>query len=242
MMAIRHLSVALSILLLLTTCFSPCHGWNSNHGPVKPRAWHKTIQKVATNAAVATTIYCGIMLPHDAAFADASSSFSEEQLRQSLKPATESRPQIMLQGPPPTQQQYVPIENQPIVQGLLSLSNPKSEIRPAFTDTIVITIRDYTQPDTVLGGARIPVSKARFPLAFRLYPKNILANQQATWNEKTSQGGDVLVKAWLCPEENPKCSETESRMQAAGVAKLIRNLPGLATGETIRAPASLSLQ
>ena len=114
------------------------------------------------------------------------------------------------------------------------------------TDFIVITFRTLSQPDSVLGGARIPVSKAaRFPLAFRLFPKNLLPDQQDVWNNlQNSEGGvgDLLVQALVCSEDNPKCTETESRMKSQGVAKLIRNLPGQLKDQTIRAPAALRLQ
>lgn len=114
------------------------------------------------------------------------------------------------------------------------------------TDFIVITFRTLSQPDSVLGGARIPVSKAaRFPLAFGLFPKNLLPDQQDVWNNlQNSEGGvgDLLVQALVCSEDNPKCTETESRMKSQGVAKLIRNLPGQLKDQTIRAPAALRLQ
>ena len=128
------------------------------------------------------------------------------------------------------------------------MANPTSELRPLATDTIVITFRSVSQPDRILGGARIPVSKAaRFPLAFRMFPKNLLEDQKEAWNNliaegASSQGGDLLVKVLVCPEDNPKCTEFESRMQSQGVAKLIRNLPGQQQDQSIRAPAALRLQ
>jgi hypothetical protein len=127
------------------------------------------------------------------------------------------------------------------MEGLLSLANPQSEIRPAYTDTIVITIQDLAQPETVLGGARVPVSKARFPFTFRLFPKNILNDHLDEWKQIANQG-DVLVKVWVCPEDMPRCLQGQSRMQSQGVAKLIRNLPGMEKDQTIRAPVALPLQ
>ena len=121
-------------------------------------------------------------------------------------------------------------------EGLVSLANPQK--RPLSTDSIVITIRSFDQPDIVLGGARIPVTKASFPISFRMFLKNILTEKKADW--QTAKEGDLLVQAVVCPEDMPRC-ETGS-LQAKGVATLIRNLPGLAEGQTIRAPVALRLE
>ena len=132
--------------------------------------------------------------------------------------------------------------------GLISLASPNGELRPRATDFLLITFRTVSQPNVVLGGARIPVSKAsRFPLAFRLFPRNILPDQLETWNKlltmsNDGEGGDLLVQVLVCPEDNTSCSEPESRMRSQGVAKLIRNLPGQLQDQTIRAPVALRLE
>ena len=105
----------------------------------------------------------------------------------------------------------------------------------------MLTFRDLSQPDVVLGGARIPVSQARFPFSFRMFPQNLLPDKVDQWNQQ-SRKDDILVQALICPEEIPKCQEAESRLQAQGVAKLIRNLPGQGEDQMIRAAASLPLK
>ena len=131
------------------------------------------------------------------------------------------------------------IENLSVLLGLLSLSNPQR--RPSPTDTIVITFRSMDEPDTILGGARIPVTKARFPLAFRMFPKNVIKDKMDAW--QAAKQGDLLVQAVVCPEDMPKCTmEDGGQMGARGVAKLIRNLPGQLKDQPIRAPATLPLQ
>jgi len=125
--------------------------------------------------------------------------------------------------------------------GLISLANPTAELRPMSLDILVITFRSMEHPDQVLGGARVPVAKAaRFPLAFRMFPKNILPGQQEATNK--AMEGDLLIQVLVCPEDNPKCTQVESRMQSQAVAKLIRNLPGQGKDQTIRAPATLRLE
>lgn len=123
--------------------------------------------------------------------------------------------------------------------GLLSLSNPQR--RPGPTDTIVITVRSVDQPDVVLGGARIPAVKANFPLSFRVFTRNIAKNKLEAW--EVARQGDLFVQAVVCPEDVPKCAARDGEpMQAKGVAKLIRNLPGQLEGQTIRGPVALPLQ
>ena len=93
----------------------------------------------------------------------------------------------------------------------------------------------------VLGGARIPVTKTKFPFKFRMFTKNLLKDKAEAW--EVAKQGDLLVQAVVCPEDVPLCKPGDgASMQAKGVAKLIRNLPGLAEGQTIRGPATLPLQ
>ena len=96
------------------------NAWNINFP--KPR---NNNNKVARDFAAAVWIGGTVLLtPHiehavllPPAFAASSSSgVTEEQLRQSLKPATSSQPQIML----PTTSSNVPLEKQPIVEGTYS--------------------------------------------------------------------------------------------------------------------------
>jgi hypothetical protein len=127
--------------------------------------------------------------------------------------------------------------------GLLSLKNPRSEIRPAASDIVLLTVRDVKQPDVILAGAKLPVSRIRFPLRFRLSTSNLIntANVIAIWKESANQH-DLLVQAVVCSESSTTASTTSTcnaRFRAQGVAKLIR----LQESEvTIRSAVSLPLE
>lgn len=119
---------------------------------------------------------------------------------------------------------------------LLYLANP--QVRPDPLDTIVITVHDVAFPGKVLAGAKIPVSKARFPVQLRLFLQNIVDDQG--WD----QAGDVVVRAAVCSAESKSipCAGNDVTMQASGVARLVRHLPGLPEGTTVRAGAALPLK
>jgi negative regulator of sigma E activity len=156
-----------------------------------------------------------------------------KELQSKLQAPTEDQPQIQIPSKLPSS---VADKNAPIVEALLYLEDPQS--RPAPLETIVITVRDISTPDSVLAGAKIPVSKARFPIQLRLFSQNIVDPQG--W----SKAQDVLVRAIVCPAESASipCSESEATMKAEGVAKLVQNLPGLAPDVTVRAGAALPLK
>lgn len=185
-----------------------------------------------------------------------------KELQSKLQAPTEDQPQIQIPSNLPSS---TADKNAPIVEGTCTLSSvatdtfnrPKhvhshdfiyiviallyledEQSRPGPLDTIVITVRDASAPDSVLVGAKIPVSKARFPIQVRLFSQNIIDLQG--W----SKANDVLIRATVCPAESASlpCSESEATMKAEGVAKLIQNLPGLPPGVTVRAGASLPLK
>jgi hypothetical protein len=109
-------------------------------------------------------------------------------------------------------------------------------------DTIVLTVRATNHFDAgVLAGAKIPVSKIRFPLQFSMFPQNLLVTPEQ-WEEVKND--DLLVQAKICPEGASAlpCPDAETIMRAEGIAKAIRNLPGLEEGTQIRAAASIQLQ
>lgn len=122
-----------------------------------------------------------------------------------------------------------------LLLALLYLQNPQS--RPGPLDTVVITVRDLSNTNEILAGARIPVSKARFPVTLRLFSQNVV--DMAGWE----RAQDVMVKAVVCPEgtEIP-CSDRQVTMKAEGISKMIRNIPGLPDGVGVRAGASLPLK
>lgn len=159
----------------------------------------------------------------------------EERIRQSLTPASDDKPQIII----PTN--LLPTEastQKPIVQGLVYLAN--SQDRPGPLDTLILTVRDYNHPDEVLAGAKLIVTKIRFPLEFTMYTKNVLPQKLDLWDQVE---GDLLVKGNVCPEGTVLlCSDKESYMKAQGIAKLIKDLPGMEEGSQVRAAASLRLE
>jgi hypothetical protein len=166
----------------------------------------------------------------------------EERIQSGLAPATEDRPQIVL-NPKDAANNLLREENRFTVQGLVYLYNPQAE-RPLFTDTLVLTVTN--QADKVLAGAKIPVSKLRFPLKFRMSESNVVNGQLKVW-EKATRGDDILIiKAAICPEESEKlpCPTSQQTFTGSGVSKLIPNLPGLNLEQSmggIRAAASIPI-
>lgn len=184
-----------------------------------------------------------------------------------LKPATEDKPQITLKGRDaygqPSQQTMAPKRNarKPILQGLVYFpeqapTDPAAKIPSGpqlkqaldyYSDVLVLTAVSATQPDgPILAGAKFPVSSVRFPFSFQMFKENLLTSRPGVlgaW-EGVSDAGDVILRADICPSDASSfpCDDKESKKHAAGVAKLITNLPGLKEGESVRAPASLALQ
>lgn len=184
-----------------------------------------------------------------------------------LKPPTEEKPQIMLNGRvpngPPSQRimSSQPNAREPILQGLVyfperASKDPATQI-PAgpqvkqqldyYSDVLVLTAVSATQPEgPVLAGAKFPVASVRFPFAFKMYKENLLTSRpgvQDAW-DSIANTGDVILRANICPSDASTfpCDVKETVKSAEGVAKLISNLPGLKEGQVIRAPASLNLQ
>jgi hypothetical protein len=157
----------------------------------------------------------------------------EERILNSLRPASEDKPQIKIPS------NLIPAESkEPIVQGLVYLADLQD--RPGYLDTLILTVRDRSRPEQVVAGAKLPVSKIRFPLDFRMYDQNILPDKRELWNEID---GDLLVEAKVCPEGIPlPCSDGESSMSAKGIAKVVKGLPGMEDGTQIRTGASLRLE
>lgn len=182
-----------------------------------------------------------------------------------LKPPTDEKPQIMWQ--PTTQQQTKSAINsnnnnarEPILQGLVYFperapSDPTAKVPTGqqekqkldyYSDILVLTATAATQPDIILAGAKFPVSTVRFPFSFEMYNENLLLSRsdvKKVW-DRVVKTEDVILRANICESDASEfpCTEQESKKSAEGVAKLITNLPGLAEGQTLRAPASLPLQ
>lgn len=174
------------------------------------QAWSTLLAKSIAAVVLATTI----------------SVDDQQELLKSLKAPTEDTPQIILP------RSDIQDQNLPLVQGLVYLSNPQL-VRPLPSDMLILTVRDWTAPDQVLAGAKVPVSRIRFPFSFAMSERNVVPGKSLS--EK-----DLLINAKLCPSATP-CSDEEASLKADGIAKLVRNLPG-SDGASIRAGASLGLK
>ena len=123
------------------------------------------------------------------------------------------------------------------------MQNPKSERRPTASDVIILTVKSVDDPDTVLGGARLPVSRVSFPVRFRMNGKNAVVSTQA-WN-KALASSDLLVQAVVCGRDNDKIDyqtlPIRGSLTAQGVAKLVKLQRPDAQDATIRAAVSLPL-
>ncbi|KAI2500140.1 hypothetical protein MHU86_14346 [Fragilaria crotonensis] len=199
------------LLVVLLTPYS-CHGWGL------------LSQTIA--AAVVSSLSLG-------------NGIDQQQLLQSLKPPTEETPQIVL----PSRSQDSNDKNtelvQPLVQGLVYLTSPQQS-RPVGSDFLILEIRNGNHEgdkdshiNVVVAGAKIPVSRIRFPMQFAMSEKNILPGQTVGEN-------DLLVDARICPSA-ASCSADEATFKARGIAKMISNLPG-SEGRSMRAAASLGLR
>ena len=160
----------------------------------------------------------------------------QSQLLQSLRPPTEDMPQIVMpsgQGLSNTDRNQ---EVQPLIQGLVYLTQP--QIRPLPTDFLILEVRnvgkdDDVDEDVLVAGAKIPMTRIRFPLQFAMSEKNVLAGQTLGMN-------DLIMDAKICPTPT-SCTKTDATLTARGIAKMISNVPGT-DGMSIRAGASLGLR
>lgn len=178
------------------------------------------------------------------------------------------------------------------VQVLLSLKN--SQLRPAPNDLLVVQVfdrdpslgksydrgldfnaneSDSSSPlkkPVLLGGAKIPVARIRFPINLQLTSKNAAPSASDNGRPDTARWDtlattrDLWIVASVCPESSGEnlqrdcLSSKKYSFQAAGISKLLQQLPIMATetgddgvgstqtmsllGAGIRAPSSLSLE
>jgi hypothetical protein len=151
-----------------------------------------------------------------------------QDLQSSLATPTQDRPQIKLPG------NLRQDKDSSVLEALLYLGDP--QVRPGPLDTIVITVRD-SRSGILLAGAKLPVQKTRLPVQLRLYKQNVV--QPEAWD----RAEDVTVRAVVCPDGTViPCSESDITMQAEGISKIVRNLPGLPEGMGVRAGAALPLK
>ena len=212
----------LMFLLVLLITFPSSHGWGG----------------LVSQTIVAAVVSSLSLLDGDA---------DRRQLMESLRPPTLDMPQIVLPRKQDNNNNYNSKSNennendelvQPLVQGLVYLSNPQqSRSLLGTTDVLVLEIRNVMNDVAVVAGAKIPISRIRFPMQFAMSQKNVLAGQKL--GEK-----DLFVQAKICPSvtaTTTSCSDEDATLKATGIAKMISNLPG-SDGRSMRAGASLGLK
>jgi hypothetical protein len=242
----RRLVQCLFTLLAAASCgnaWSPISGDQGSFAGTK-NLWSQDVKlSIIHSAFVASVLGGTLFLPLGPAIADVTAT----DVSAGLSAATEYQPQIKFSGNRPNQGpsargpqtlQVLP-QKGPILQGLVYVDRPDS--RPSFADTLVITAGSAERPDEILAGAKIPVPMARFPMQFSMYQANIARGKEELWSK--AMDGDIIVTARVCPEASAlPCNDAESTYKAKGISKIIRNLPGMEDGTTVRTAISLPLK
>ena len=241
-------------LLSVISCVDAWFPMSTGCGPavVKPNniknLWLHVKSNVIQSAFVVSLVGGTLYLPVGPAVALGGDPVAD--LTAGLTGATEHQPQIKFsgnrpnQGPSPRGSQALQVLPQrggesPILQGLIYVD--RSDSRPSFADTLVITAGSADRPDDILAGAKIPVTMARFPMQFSMYQANIARGKEDLWSKAI--GGDIIVTARVCPEATTlPCNDAESTYKAKGISKIIRNLPGMDEGTLVRTAISLPLK
>ena len=245
----RRLVQCLFTLLAAASCgnaWSPISGDQGTVAGTK-NLWSQDVKlSIIHSAFVASVLGGTLFLPLEPAIADVTAT----DVSAGLSAATEYQPQIKFSGNRPNQGpsargpqalQVLPQKGgeSPILQGLVYVD--RSNSRPSFADTLVITAGSAERPDEILAGAKIPVTMARFPMQFSMYQANIARGKEELWSK--AMDGDIIVTARVCPEASVlPCNDAESTYKAKGISKIIRNLPGMDEGTTVRTAISLPLK
>lgn len=199
----------LLLLLVVLLTPAPCHGWG-----------------LVSNTIAAAVLSSLSLLDGDGS--------DRRQLLESLQPPTPETPQIVLPSKTIQDTNSNDRRAQPLVQGLVYLTNPQqSRQRLETSDVLVLEVRNGVHDVAVAAGAKIPLSRIRFPMQFAMSEKNILEGQKL--GDK-----DLFIQAKICPATT-NCMDDDATLKATGIAKMISNLPG-SDGRSIRASASLGLQ
>jgi hypothetical protein len=154
---------------------------------------------------------------------------------QSLTPPTDERPQII----PPTRNN-LQLQDSAVMEGMVYLLDTND--RPETSDLIVITMTTIDDPNTVLAGAKYPVSRARIPFNFQFKDANIIKGKEEFF--RASMDKDLIIQVKICPEtaSSIPCLEEESTFLARGISKLVK-IPGMKENEQVivRTAAALPL-
>ena len=223
--------------------------WQPQHHPKYRNTISEASHIIAQNAAaIILAAVCFTTMP-SAAIADTPMSISEQIQGMGLQQPTEDRPQIQI--PSSARSNFESKRDSTLVQALVSLSNPQNS-RPLGSDFLVVQVFDDDDSLTrlLLGGAKIPVAKIRFPIVVQLGPDNSKVPVE-DWNRLVPNIENLWIEASICPEESSSipCPSNEQHLESKGVSKLLRQLPGLGGDSTstvieggIRVPASLPLK
>lgn len=209
----------------------------------------KQLNSSPTNLFLASLMSLSIVFPSHAIDIQTENSGDWQRgLQSSLQAPTTDQPQIPLPYPSSNMGNKPNIPPSSQVQALVSFQNPKIE-RPPITDSVLILQVFDKRPaegGVSMGGAKIPVSKVRFPVSVSLGLKN--AKVQEQW-ERVSSKQDLWVQAMICDQASKlPCSSNQQLYRGEGLSKLLNELPGYSStnGETmqpfIRVPASLILE
>ena len=246
----RRLVQCLFALLSAASCgnaWSPISGDQGSFAGTKNLRSQDVKLSIVHSAFVASVLGGTLFLPLGPAIADVTATDASA----GLSAATEYQPQIKFSGNRPNQGpsargsqalQVLPQkggESPILLQGLVYVDRPDS--RPSFADTLVITAGSAERPDEILAGAKIPVTMARFPMQFSMYQANIARGKEELWSKAMDR--DIIVTARVCPEASVlPYNDAESTYKAKGISKIIRNLPGMDEGTTVRTAISLPLK
>ena len=198
-------------------------------------------------------------------------------ITQSLSPPTEERPPIALpnlqnlrndSNNNNNRQRTTPSLPSPQrVEALITLENPQQ--RPSPSDILVIQVYESRNCQQLLGGARVPIARIRFPIQVQLTSANAKSPSSSSsvsgvevWNTLTSSQ-DLWMVANVCPGGNgvdddgngrTTCLDPQGKdilFQATGISKFLTTLPGLQQDSLLvetmgqkglRLPATLALK
>lgn len=183
-------------------------------------------------------------------------------ITQTLSPATKERPPITLPNPSqskpmlPNNNQITPpgrisppsLPPPQRVEALITLENP--QLRPSPSDILVLQVYESPLCHQLLGGARVPIARIRFPVQVQLTSANAISSSSQSllgveiWNTLTSSQ-DLWIVATVCPGMNdtiddddttdgreapatcPSPDKNHQIFQASGISKFLTSLPGI---------------
>jgi hypothetical protein len=235
------LHVLLRRFLIVTLLVNNVDGWSWPSKASFVRSFPKGQTPIASSSTFLLLSLYGLLSFPSLVSADATTItpstpvITQEQLMQSLTPPTDERPQII----PPTRNN-LQLQDSAVMEGMVYLLDTND--RPETSDLIVITMTTIDDPNTVLAGAKYPVSRARIPFNFQFKDANIIKGKEEFF--RASMDKDLIIQVKICPEtaSSIPCLEEESTFLARGISKLVK-IPGMKENEQVivRTAAALPL-